>query len=129
MKEKANNSTLNKTTTPPRFWRDDIKWRSTSTGINQNVINTYNFNYSKQEIIEHIRLNAVPYTDGRSRLPKLERKYNPYFTDVVNDCMKEIWKGGCGFVCNTDQLREVIKILPSVNVNCDKFSKYYYCWK
>lgn len=111
------------------FWRSNITWRSTNTGMNENVLRTYNLNNSQKEIIAHIRLSAIPYEDGRKRIPKRERKFNPYFTDVVNDCMKEIWKGKRGFVCSTDQLKEVMRILPSVNVVGDKFGTYYYCWK
>ena len=126
MKETTNTT---KTTTFSHFWRNNITWRSTNTGMNENVLRTYNHNNSQQEIIAHIRLGAIPYTDGRKRIPREERKYNPYFTDVVNDCMKEIWKGKRGFVCSTDQLKEVMRILPSVNVEGSEFGTYYYCWK
>lgn len=130
MKETTVNKNIsNKTTTTlPHFWRSNITWRSTNTGMNENVLCTYNFYNSKKDIIKHIRENIIPYTDGRRCIPKNERKYNPYFTDVVNDCMKEVWKGKCGFVCNTDQLKEVMRIKCDINVECGELGEFY-CWK
>jgi len=116
------------TTTPPHFWISDLLWRTTNTGISQNVISTYAPYKSKKSIIAHMRENITPYSDGRKYIPRKERKYNPYFTDIINDCMKDVWKGDKGFVFNENQLKEVMKIFPSVDVEWSKYSGgYYYC--
>ena len=118
------------TTTPLHFWRNPITWRSTNTGLNENVISTYAPHTSKQDIIRHMRLNIDPYTDGRKFLNESSfSRHKDYFADVVNECMDSIWSKERGFVFNEAQLREVMKILPTVNVRWNDNDGCYWCWK
>jgi hypothetical protein len=129
MSKNENNTQAEITTIPPNFWRNTITWRTTNTGMNQNVIHTYAPHKRKKDIIVHMRENIIPYTDKRKYLNPEEKKKHDYFVEVVNDCMKDIWKGNSGFVFKDSQLKEVMMILPSVNVEWSEYSGGYYCWK
>ena len=111
------------------FWRNKITWRSTVTGMNSNVIDAYAPSKNKKNIIRHIKANTIPYEDGRRYIPRSERKYNVYFTNLVNECMEYVWDGKRGFVYSEDQLREVIKIAKDINVEYSEKDMCYYCWK
>ena len=126
MQNKENNINNLATLPLPHFWRNPVTWRSTNTGMNQNAISTYNPYSSKKDIIKHIRKNIIPYTDKRKYV---KQNKNDYFADIVNDCMKDIWKCKRGFVFTYEQLKEVMRILPSVNVEWSEYSDGYYCWK
>lgn len=115
------------TTNLSHFWLNPIKWRTTGTGMNQYVIDSYAPYIDKEEIILHIRENIVPYTDGR-KLLKPEGK-SDYFVDVVNECMKSVWRNDRGFVFTESQLLQVMMIKPDVNVRYSKNDGCYWCWK
>lgn len=120
--------TNDNSTIPPNFWRDPITWRTTNTGMNENVISTYAPYTNKEYIIQHMRENIVPYT-GKCKYLKNNKKKRDYYVEVVNECMKDIWKGYRGFVFSDSQLKEVMRILPSVNVEWSEYCGGYYCWR
>jgi len=113
----------------PNFWRDNIKWRSTNTGMNENVISTYAPHISKETIVSHMRKYITPYTDKRKYLNEDEKNKHKYFIDIVNECMMSILTGGCGYVFTDSQLKEVMKIVPRVRSIHDNGNGCWKCWK
>ncbi|MDF2950579.1 MAG: hypothetical protein K0S18_162 [Anaerocolumna sp.] len=111
--------------TTNNFWRTNLKWRTTLTGMNQNVTREYNHSIAHTRIIKDIRTTITPYIGKRYYIP--EGKYNEYFTAIVNDCLDTIRHGERGFVYSTGQLREVMMVIPDVNVRYDKEDDCYYC--
>jgi hypothetical protein len=110
-----------------RFWRDKLTWRSTNTGMNENVIGTYVHNNDRRGIITYIMDTTIPYTDGRRFLESHEKK--DYFVDVVNECLKNIYHGKEGHVFSDAQLKEIIMIKPDVNIRWSHESECYFCNK
>jgi hypothetical protein len=109
------------------FWRNELTWRSTNTGMNTNVIGEYVHKEDRQDIINYMRSIIESYKDGRYYLDNENKK--DYFVDVVNDCLKNVYKNFRGFVFSDLQLKEVMKIVPSVNVKYSSKDECYYCWK
>lgn len=107
------------TTTPLHFWRNNITWRTTNTGINKNVLRTLT-------PIHNRKLYQPTYQCEYLTLK--EKKKLKQFENVVNDCLHSIYNGELGYVFTKDQLNEVIKILPSVQVKRDVISCCYCCW-
>lgn len=124
----THNELLKKDATTLHFWRDKITWRSAGTGMNKNVIGTYNPYFSKDDIISYIKENTVPYGTSIRYLDK-SLSYGKYFIDVVNDCMEKVWSKNRGYVFSTDQLKEVIKLCPDVRVSWDSTYECYWCSK
>ena len=44
------------------------------------------------------------------------RKYALGFRDVVNDALREVYNGAKGYVFTIEQLTEIVKFVPDVNV-------------
>lgn len=116
-----------KTINTNEFWRDKLTWRSTATGMNENVIGTYAPYNKKKDIIAHMKQNIVSYSDGRKYSDNNSK--NDYFTDIVNDCMKKVYLGLRGYVFTDSQLKEVMMIKPDINITYSDRDVRYYCWK
>lgn len=116
MKETTN--TQNNNTTLPHFWRDATNtWRITNTGMNKNVL----------LILTPIE-NRKLYELSFNNLDFKDKKKLKYSAEIINDCLINIYNGGVGYVFTKDQLREVKKILPHVNVKRDIICDCYNCW-
>ena len=122
------NITETNTTLPLHFWRNNITWRSTNTGMNENVIKKYSSN-NKQEIILHMRETVTYYEKRMKYLSRKKKQYSDYFIDIVNDCMEMVWHNSRGYVFTDEQLKEVIKLCSDVKIKWDEDNCCYYCWK
>ena len=119
MKETIVNNNTQNTTTLPHFWRDATNtWRITNTGMNKNVL-----------LILTPPKDRKLYEPSFDHLNYKEKKKLNYFTEVVNDCLHNIYNGKTGYVFTKDQLKEVIKILPRVEIKRDIVCDCYSCWK
>ena len=117
MKETTN--TQNNNTTLLHFWRNATNtWRTTNTGMNKNVL-----------------LILTPPEDRKLYEPSFEclnfkdKKKLNYFAEIINDCLINIYNGEVGYVFTKDQLKEVKKILPRVEIKRDIVCDCYSCWK
>ena len=119
MKETIINSAQNNTTTLPHFWRDVTNtWRTTNTGINKNVL----------LILTPIE-NRKLYELSFDNLNFQDKKKLKYSAEIINDCLISIYNGKTGYVFTKDQLKEVKKILPRVEIKRDVICDCYSCWK
>lgn len=110
------------------FWRNEIMWRTTNTGIDPFVISEYAPYVSKVRIIRDLREKNVPYTDGRQYIPKNQNARHEYFVSLINECLEDMYKGKKGYVYKIDHLREVLKIRPDVKIRYDECDMCWYCW-
>jgi hypothetical protein len=118
------NNELNTGKKEIRFWRNPLTWRTTNTGMNENVISTYVRKQNMKDVIASIKDGIVTYNDGRKFL---ETKYKTdYFISVVNDCLRDIYAGRSGYVFTESQLKEVLKIKPNIQTT---FSKEHGCYR
>lgn len=124
-KEISNNAA---TTNNIDFWRNNIMWRTTNTGLNPNAIRQYAPYIDKNKIVEDIKEKNIPYTDGRKYIPKDKNERHTYFVNLVNDALHDIWHGKRGFCYNTEQLKEILKICPLANVRYNDYDDCWYCW-
>ena len=109
------------TTTPPHFWRNsDTTWRDALTGMNQYTLHTY-VPLKERKIYQS-------EIDGKTLNPK-EKKKLKFFIEEINDCLNDVYMGKEGFVFTKEQVDEVKKLIPYVNVK--RSCKYgcYCCWK
>jgi hypothetical protein len=129
IKERENELTNNaaETTSKTNFWRNEIMWRTTNSGINANVTSQYAPYIDKYKIVADIKKKNAPYTDGRKYIPKDKNERNTYFVNLVNEALSDIWHGKKGFCYNTEQLKEIIKICPDVKVRYDGDDGCWYC--
>ena len=119
MKETTINNTQNNTTTLPHFWRDATNtWRTTNTGMNKNVL----------LILTPIE-NRKLYELSFDNLDFKDKKKLKYSAEIINDCLISIYNGKTGYVFTKDQLKEVKKILPRVEIKRDVICDCYSCWK
>ncbi|MBU5332082.1 hypothetical protein KQI61_07710 [Anaerocolumna aminovalerica] len=123
-----NNKKTNLINNRNSFWRNDILWRTTSTGLNSNVISQFAPTKDYNQIVKYIKRNEKPYTDGRKYLPTNKNERHTYFINLVNDALKDIWHGNKGYCYSTDQLKEIIKIIPQVKARYDEDDGCWYCW-
>lgn len=116
MTSETNTYKNNTDNTPLHFWRDELTWRSTNTGMNQNVIgNKVPYAGKREYLDQHI--------DSRIYHTSIERLKRKSFVETVNGCLSDIYSCGRGYVFTDDQLSEVKRILPRVrsgwsNENC-----------
>lgn len=121
MKETTVNKNIsNKTTTTlSHFWRDATNtWRTANTGMNKNVL----------LILTPIE-NRKLYELSFDNLNFKDKKKLNYSAEIINDCLISIYNGETGYVFTKDQLREVKKILPRVEIKRDVICDCYSCWK
>lgn len=119
MKETTINNTQNNNTTLPHFWRDTTHtWRITNTGMNKNVLLILT-------PIEDRKLYELSFDNLNFK----DKKKLKYSAEIINDCLISIYNGEVGYVFTKDQLREVIKILPQVEIKRDVICDCYSCWK
>ena len=119
MKETTINNTQNNNTTLLHFWRDATNtWRTTNTGMNKNVL-----------LILTPPEDRKLYTPSFDNLNFKDKKKLNYSAEIINDCLISIYNGEVGYVFTKDQLKEVKKILPRVNVKMDIVCDCYSCWK
>ena len=119
MKETIINSAQNNTTTLPHFWRDVTNtWRTTNTGINKNVL----FILTSPE-------DRILYKPSFDNLNFQDKKKLKYSAEIINDCLISIYNGEVGYVFTKNQLKEVKKILPRVEIKRDVICDCYSCWK
>lgn len=109
------------------FWRNKVTWRTTGKGMNKYVIKQFAPYVSKDKAINYMRQNIIPYHDRRKYILD-DNDCNKYFRDVVNDCLHKVWHKERGFIFTEDQLREVMRIIPDVDVKYDENYARYYCW-
>lgn len=114
-----NNNTQNNTTTLPHFWRNATNtWRTTNTGMNKNTL----------LILTPIKDRKL-YTPSFDNLNFQDKKKLKYSAEIINDCLISIYNGEVGYVFTKDQLKEVKKILPRVEIKRDVVCDCYSCWK
>jgi len=109
------------TTTLPHFWRNsDTTWRDTITGMNQYTLHTY--------VPLKERKLYQPENDGKL-LNSMQKKKFKFFIEEINDCLNDVYMGKDGFVFTKEQVNEVKRLIPYVNVK--RSCKYgcYCCWK
>ena len=111
--------TQNNSTTLPHFWRDATNtWRTTNTGMNKNVL-----------LILTPPKDRKLYEPSFDNLNFQDKKKLKYSAEIINDCLISIYNGEVGYVFTKDQLKEVIKILPRVEIKRDIVCGCYSCWK
>lgn len=62
-----------------------------------------------------LKRSTTPYPANQKYLRK-SRKYALGFRDVVNDALREVYNGTKGYVFTIEQLTEIVKFVPDVNV-------------
>ena len=62
-----------------------------------------------------LKRSTTPYPTNQKYLKK-SRKYALGFRDVVNDALREVYNGAKGYVFTIEQLTEIVKFVPDVNV-------------
>lgn len=105
------------------FWLPKNYYNTCVSGANANTIGKYNSNphvensqeYFYDVTLPKIRNAITPYPSSQKYLKK-SRQYPLGFRDVVNDALKEIYKGSKGYVFTIEQLTEVMKFVPNVNI-------------
>lgn len=106
------------------FWLPPNYYHTCISGANQNTIakygkssgeNHYSHDYFQQVTLPSIRNKIIPYPKNQKYLKK-SKQYCAGFREVVNDALNEIYKGRRGYVFNTEQLIEIIKFIPDVDV-------------
>lgn len=110
-----------------RFWRDDIVHRTTSTGLNFSASKQFTNRKLYKDIIEYILKHQEPHTDGRKYMPNDQTLRNDYFTTIVNDCLRLMYKGEVGYLHTTDQVKELLRIRPTANIIYVDDSSCWYC--
>ena len=122
MNQDETNTTKNMTasTTPLHFWRDELTWRTTNTGINQNVIgNKVPYTGKREYLDQHI--------DSRIYRTSTERLNRKSFIENVNGCLSDIYSCGRGYVFTDAQLTEVKRILPRIKSSWNNENCCYSC--
>lgn len=107
-------------TTLPEFWRDTTTWRTTGTGMNQNVISKRIPYKGKREYLDQFIDNKLYFTTS-------ERKKRKIFIETVNDCLGDIYSCGRGFVFTDEQLLEVKRMLPKARCSWNNDICCYSC--
>lgn len=116
------------------FWLPPHYHKLTSSGVDQNTVKPYSTKVAdsefKQHFHEHIlpelRSNIVPYQDGKKYMRK-SKLHGRGFCDVVNDALKQIYKNRKGYVFTQEQLVEIIKFIPDIDVSYS--DGIYFVWK
>lgn len=105
------------------FWLPKNCYNTCVSGANANTIEEYHSDphiRSSQEYFYDITLpklkrSTTPYPANQKYLRK-SRKYALGFRDVVNDALREVYNGAKGYVFTIEQLTEIVKFVPDVNV-------------
>lgn len=106
------------------FWLPHTHHHVCISGANQYTIKRYRNNkygdeysqdYFQRVTLPSLRNNVIPYPASMKRLPK-SKEYCNGFREVVNDALHEIYGGRRGFVFTTDQLIEILKFVPDVEI-------------
>lgn len=105
------------------FWLPKNCYNTCVSGANANTIEEYHSDphtRSSQEYFYDITLpklkrSTTPYPTNQKYLKK-SRKYALGFRDVVNDALREVYNGAKGYVFTIEQLTEIVKFVPDVNV-------------
>lgn len=105
--------------TSNNFWRSKLTWRSTNTGMNENVIGKLTPFKGKREFYTY----AVDY---HRCLSHEERQKIKSFVDTVNGCISDVYSEGKGYVFTEEQLCAVKSVLR-VKVRRDCGNQCYVC--
>ena len=114
------------------FWLPPHYYKLCSSGVDQNTVKPYpthdtgNKKYFQNYILPQLKTKAVPYKDGKKYLRK-SKSFGEGFCSVVNDALREIYKNRKGYVFSQDQLIEILKFIPDVNVFYS--NEIYFVWK
>ena len=119
MNETKVNNTYN-TITLHHFWRSNLKWRTTNTGMNPNVISKDVPFTDKREYLDQYIDKRIYYTDAA-------RQKRKSFIETVNGCLGDIYSEGRGYVFTDEQLAEVKRIVPRVRSSWNNDVCCYSC--
>lgn len=116
------------------FWIPPHYHKLTSSGVDANTVKPYSANATdlqfrqnfQNHILPELRLKATPYQDGRKFMRK-SKAYGVGFSDIVNDALRQIYKGHKSYVLTQDQVVEILKFVPDVNVSYS--DGIYFVWK
>jgi len=115
------------------FWLPPNYFNTCISGANQNTIKAYSKSernldankYFQECILPLLRSQAEPYPGNMKYLPKLE-SHTVGFRSVVNDALREIYANRKGYVFNKNQLLEILRFIPSVQVSYS--DETYFVW-
>jgi hypothetical protein len=110
------------TTTPPHFWRSNLTWRTTNTGMNPNVISKDAPYKGKREYLDQ-------YIDKKIYCTDAARQKRKSLIETVIGCLGDIYSEGRGYVFTDAQLDEVKKIFPRVWVSWNDNFCCYSCYR
>lgn len=106
------------------FWLPPTHYHTCVSGANQYSIKPYRNNksgdgysqdYFQRVTLPSIRNNITPYPTSMKRLPK-SSKYCNGFREIVNNALYELNNGRRGYVFTVEQLTEILKFIPNVEV-------------
>ncbi len=116
---KENNKVLSCFWLPPNYYNTCV------SGINEDTIKSRSHNYRNSDedkyfqkhILPSLRRLAITSLHLKQKfLPKSCKNANG-FREVVNDALRELYAKRTGYVFSKDQLLEVLRFIPDVNVS------------
>lgn len=106
--------------TPIHFWRSNKTWRTTNTGMNENVIRKKAPYTGKREYLD-THIDKIIYCTVK------ERNDRKTFIETVNGCIGDIYSFGVGYVFTDAQLTGVKSVLPKVRTSRNISNCCYSC--